>query len=781
MFRKVFLFILLTCILSAKTFLVSYDPDYAPFSYALNHKPYGLFIDIWRLWADKNNYNIKFIEAQNWDDALTLAQEKKVDFFLGTTPHAPWMYGSQSFYKTKTTLYFLKSFNKKMQSIGIIGDDYEQTLHKKLPHCRIVSFQNYNQLLHALLEKKVDTIYDDTLAIAYYAIKNGYKHLIKNSELLVETSDVDAISATQQNVDLFTKGFCKISLHELEKIEKEWISEKEMRFYNNANFLKKKELTYVYDPDWKPFEYKDKMSHKHMGIIADILSLISSKSGLIFHPVATNTWAESVALLKAHKVDMVSAVPVTPERKKYLHFTKKNIYNYPAVLVTNKDKTFAINENFTNKTIGIVKGNSLGQWIEKKYPQAHFILFNNLHDGFEALQNNRINFFGINGVSATYYINVLSFSKCKIYTILDYVFSLKIALLKDVNPEVLALIDEALSQISQKELSDIYHKWTSVQIKREVNYKLIFIIIAVSLLIVIIFLFINKRLNRLVQKRTRQLKELNEHLEEKVQQRTKELALINKKMQDNIKYASLIQNAILPHQKEFTSFFKDAAIIWEPKDTVGGDIYFFTQLNEEEAFLFVIDCTGHGVSGAFVTMLLKAIEKQLLTLLKHKILSPAEILTYFNNTFKKVLIQENSDANVGFDAGILYINKTTKELRFAGANIALYYLQEQQLHTLKANRHSIGYNTSKKDYTFQEHHLSFQEGMQFYITTDGFIDQNGGEKGFPFGKKRFFELLCTNAKHPLHTQKILFLEALAQYQGDEDRNDDITLIALQII
>jgi len=780
-FSKVLFFLFLTSIAYAKNFSVSYDPDYAPFSYGIDKKPYGLFVDIWKLWAKKNHHTLTFVQAKDWDDALLLVKEKKVDFFLGTTPYEKWMQASTSYYKTKTALYFLKSFHKKMHTIGIIGDDYKESLQKKLPHSAIISYTDYAQLLQSLLNHQVDAIYDDALAISYYAIKNKYKHLIKESRIISDVSDVQAIAATHNNIQIFNEGFGKITLEELEKIETEWISDSSMRFYNNANFLKKKEFRYVYDPDWKPFEYKDKMSHVHMGIIADILSLVSSKSGLIFHPVATKTWAESVALLKAHKVDMVSAVPMTPERKKYLNFSKKNIYDYPAVLVANKNKTFAINEDFNDKTIGVVQGNSLGEWIQKRFPQSHFIFFNNVQEGFEALQNNRIDFFGINGVSATYYINVVGFSDCKIYTILNYMFHLKIALLKSVEPEALALIDEALANITQKELSDIYHKWTSVQIKRERNYKLIFSIIAIALFIVLIFLFINKRLNRLVQKRTAELKELNEHLEDKVIQRTQELALINKKMQDNIKYASLIQNAILPHQKEFIEFFKDASIIWEPKDTVGGDIYFFTPLNEEEAFLFVIDCTGHGVSGAFVTMLLKAIEKQLLSLLEHQTLSPADILTYFNHTFKKVLIQENTNANVGFDAGVLYINKATKQLRFAGANISLYYLQETQLHTLKASRHSIGYSASKKDYTFKEHQMSLEEGMQFYITTDGFIDQNGGTKGFPFGKKRFFELLCKNAKRPLDTQKMLFLEALAHYQGDEERNDDITLIALQII
>jgi serine phosphatase RsbU (regulator of sigma subunit) len=521
------------------------------------------------------------------------------------------------------------------------------------------------------------------------------------------------------------------------------------------------------------------MNHQHMGIIADLLSLVSSKSGLIFHAVSTNTWAESVALLKAKKVDMVSAVPITPKRKKYLNFSKKSIYSYPAVLVCNKNRDFTLNTTMNNKRIGIIKGNSLGEWIKKRYPLAHFIYFSKLKNAFNALQNNTIDFFGINGVTATYYINVVGYHESKIYTILPYMFHLKIALLKNVDPVVLTLIDEALSQITQKEFSDIYHKWTSVEIKKETNWKIVLSIIAIAMLIVLIFLFINKKLNRLVQKRTAELKELNENLEKKVEIRTEELALINQKMQENIRYASLIQNSILPQEKELKSFFQDSFILWEPKDIVGGDIYFFQQLNEDEALLFIVDCTGHGVSGAFVTMLVKAMQEQLLLVFENKDLKPNTILEYFEKTFQKLLRQKNTNTNVGFDAAVLYCNKATKKILFSGANIALYYTLHNQIFTKKPSRHTIGYNTSQETYSYKKMEIQFEDNMTFYLTTDGYIDQNGGNKGFPFGKQRFFSLLEQSSHTPLNKQKQLFMETLQSYQKDEERNDDITVIAFK--
>lgn len=778
LYKVLLFFFILTTSLFSKNFTVSYDPDYAPFSYSLNEKPYGLFVDIWKLWAKKNHYNVKFIKAKSWDDAINMAKENKVDFFLGTTPYAKWMKSSDTYYKTKTSIFFLKSSHKSTNKIGIIGNDYKTSLKSKLPNATIISYDEYKQLFKSLLDSKIDAIYDDSLAISYYAIKNNYKHFVEQSYNISESSDIKAISASKHKILIFNQGLKNIKLKELEQIESAWIVDRSMRYFNHKTNLNNKIIYYTYDPDWKPFEYKDEMSHIHMGIIADILGLISKKSGIIFKPIETKTWQESVKLVKEKKVQMLSAVPWTEKRDKYLNFTKNSIYSYPAVLVTYKK--FNPNESFENKTIAIVEGNSLGEWIKKRFPKANFIFVKNVKDGFKELKNNDVDFFGINGVTASYYINVLGFSEAKIYTILDYRFHLKIALLKDLDPMILTQIDNALSKITKKELNDIYYKWTVLKVKKEMNWKLLFGIVGIFVFIVLFFIFVNKKLNKLVTEKTSQLKELNENLELKVKQRTTELESINKKMLDNIEYASLIQNSILPQEVTISSFFKEYSLIWQPRDVVGGDIYFFVNIDENEALLIVIDCTGHGVSGAFVTMLVKAIEEQILATFTKDELTPSNILNYFNSSFKKLLFQEKTKADVGFDAGILLINKAKKQLTFSGANIPLYYIEDKKLHIIKADRHSVGYANSNDNYTYTQHTLTLKKNTTFYITTDGFIDQNGGEKSFPFGKKRFQNLLIKNHNKSLNKQKEIFIETLSTFQNEEETNDDITFICFKV-
>ncbi len=271
-----------------------------------------------------------------------------------------------------------------------------------------------------------------------------------------------------------------------------------------------------------------------------------------------------------------------------------------------------------------------------------------------------------------------------------------------------------------------------------------------------------------------------------IQRAKQEVEILHKHTRDSIEYASLIQHSLIPSNDLFRKYFSDYLTIWHPKDIVGGDVYLFDELRtKDECLLFVIDCTGHGVPGAFVTMLVKAIEREVVAKINNDPsieVSPAWILAYFNRTMKKLLKQEDefSISNAGFDGAILYYNKTKKILRYAGAETPLFYIENGNLTIVKGDHYSIGYKKSDAAYRFKDHEIPTQEGMEFFLTTDGFIDQNGGEKGFPFGKKRFGELLLANHSEPLAELQESLLYTIQAYQGSQDRNDDMTIVGIKI-
>jgi len=270
-----------------------------------------------------------------------------------------------------------------------------------------------------------------------------------------------------------------------------------------------------------------------------------------------------------------------------------------------------------------------------------------------------------------------------------------------------------------------------------------------------------------------------------IEEAKQEIEIVHKHTRESIEYASLIQGALIPEERLFEKYFQDYFIIWEPKDTVGGDIYLAEEIRDGEFLLFVIDCTGHGVPGAFVTMLVKAIERQITSRLKHdedEVISPAKILSIFNTSMKNLLKQETIDSvsNAGFDGGVLYYNKNEKYIKFAGAETPLFIMKDDALQMLKGSRHSVGYKKSDVNFEFSEHMLEVEEGMSFYLTTDGYLDQNGGANGFPFAKKKFQNIIREYAQKVMKIQKKIFLTKLKEYQQDEGRNDDITLLGFKV-
>ncbi len=293
-----------------------------------------------------------------------------------------------------------------------------------------------------------------------------------------------------------------------------------------------------------------------------------------------------------------------------------------------------------------------------------------------------------------------------------------------------------------------------------------------------------------------QVEEKNEEIKttlNKLEKRTSELEVAkqtieqtHKKIEDSIKYSSLIQKSIIPAEQLFYNNFTEHFIIWQPRDLIGGDIYLLDSLRSgNECLLMVVDCTGHGVPGAFVTMLVKAIERQVIGIIKRNdsmTISPGWILSYFNKMLKKLLRQEDNDSisNAGFDGGIILYNKKNNIIRYAGAELPMFYIQNGKFNTIKGDRVSVGYRTSHKDYQFNDHELKIDCDTYIYLTTDGYIDQNGGNKGFPLGKKKLKHSLLDIHLNSFSSQKEVLLNKLSDYKRTEDTTDDVTMVGLKI-
>jgi PAS domain S-box-containing protein len=243
----------------------------------------------------------------------------------------------------------------------------------------------------------------------------------------------------------------------------------------------------------------------------------------------------------------------------------------------------------------------------------------------------------------------------------------------------------------------------------------------------------------------------------------------------SLRYASRIQSAILPAREELASVTADHFLIWEPRDIVGGDFFWF-QPTDDGYFIIVGDCTGHGVPGAFMTLIAWGMLDRSLTAAQGN--KPSLVLAGLHRGVQSLLGQdrESGETDDGLEAGVCFINPSKRELIFAGARFSLWKSGADDVIEIKGNRNGLGYRRFPPEAAFTDLRLSLDGGDAFYLTTDGLIDQIGGSEGRSFGKRRFRELLEHNRGAPMQQQSEFLRQKFNEFQGKEKRRDDVTVL-----
>jgi len=253
----------------------------------------------------------------------------------------------------------------------------------------------------------------------------------------------------------------------------------------------------------------------------------------------------------------------------------------------------------------------------------------------------------------------------------------------------------------------------------------------------------------------------------------------NERMLDSIRYAEMIQRSLLPGIERIKAVSADNMFIWMPKDIVGGDI-FYIYADIKGSLIALLDCTGHGVPGAFLTIIAYTEIRNII--MAESCYDPAEILKRLNKAVKNVLHKDNDDArtNDGLDAAVCFIDHNGGNVTYAGAKIPLFYVKDGICHKLNGCKQSLGYKNSDDDFEFINHDIDSEGGCSFYMATDGLTDQIGGPKRLRFGSKHFERMIVENNAKPFDEQRKAFLQTLLEHKGDNDQKDDITLIGFRL-
>lgn len=290
----------------------------------------------------------------------------------------------------------------------------------------------------------------------------------------------------------------------------------------------------------------------------------------------------------------------------------------------------------------------------------------------------------------------------------------------------------------------------------------------------------------IIRVREESQRKIKEYLESELAKRTRvvlkqkeEIELQNIEITDSINYAKRIQSSILPDVNKLKESFKDAFIIFHPRDIVSGDFYWFNRLDGDKFIIVCADSTGHGVPGAFMSMIGSTLLQDIIT--NKKISKPSEILSLLDKQIFSTLNQ-NVDigvSNDGMDMIVCEFNSKTRYIRFASAMRPVIIVIDGEPYYIKGNRYSVGgESVVEKYFDDQEYYLS--DGDTVYMFSDGLPDQFGGTDGKKMKIARLKKLIESVCKLPMNLQKETISNYFFDWKGDYEQVDDILLMGLRV-
>jgi len=287
----------------------------------------------------------------------------------------------------------------------------------------------------------------------------------------------------------------------------------------------------------------------------------------------------------------------------------------------------------------------------------------------------------------------------------------------------------------------------------------------------------NIELEKQVKARVFELNKQTEVLEEK-----------NKEIVDSINYAKRLQGALIPPVSVFKELLPESFILFEPKDIVSGDFYWITKVmttvserNENEHLILfsTADCTGHGVPGAFMSIIGIQIFNQ--SMKNPEINTTSEALDFLNKEVYNAVNRHQIDDTVirdGMDLALCAFNPKTLQLYYSGAKNPVYVVRNKELTIIKGDKQPIGSNENPDPFT--QHKFQLEKGDMVYLFTDGLPDQFGGPRGKKFKYKQFQEILIKNSQDPVEQQREKLLSEFNNWKGNLEQLDDVCVIGVKI-
>jgi serine phosphatase RsbU (regulator of sigma subunit) len=274
------------------------------------------------------------------------------------------------------------------------------------------------------------------------------------------------------------------------------------------------------------------------------------------------------------------------------------------------------------------------------------------------------------------------------------------------------------------------------------------------------------------------LKEANQTLEQKVIDRTQKIEAQNKEITCSIEYASRIQHALLPLVEDLKKLLPSYFILSKPRDIVSGDFYWLAN-KDDKVIIAVADCTGHGVPGAFMSILGVSFLNEIVN--KAVTIRANEILNQLSGQVIKSLHQtgKNNETRDGMEMAICAIDFNKKKLQYSGAFRPLYLIRDSELKEFKGDNMPVGIY-EQEDQSFSNKEILFEKNDMIYLFTDGYADQMGGADRKTFKSENLKKLLIDIQTLPMHEQKKALEKKFEQWRGEIDQVDDILIVGIRM-
>jgi len=337
---------------------------------------------------------------------------------------------------------------------------------------------------------------------------------------------------------------------------------------------------------------------------------------------------------------------------------------------------------------------------------------------------------------------------------------------------------EALTLEKQLQEEQLKEKSETLKQTERINW---FVIIIAAM--IISFTIIQIRALKRIRRKNLTMEAQNQQ----IQQYNEELKNKNRNITSSINYAKRIQDAMLPSEHEIKTYFPESFILFKPKDIVSGDFYWFKHIDgyksefveiKSSSIIAAIDCTGHGVPGAFMSMMGNEILNRIVV--SNGITTSDGILNNLNKDILKALRQDETESKDGMDLARCMYSKEQNLLTYSGAKNPLVYIRDGQLHTIKADKMPIGGSQMGRERKFTKHQLLINRPTYFYIYTDGYQDQFGGGEARKFMSKRLKNLFLSIHDKPMEDQKELLEQTYNDWKGDHPQIDDVLIIGFRL-